>query len=75
MLHSNDPIARSLTLRLLGNLGSIIPERKHIHQSIRNALDSHDEVELEAAIYAAAKFAAQSKNFSVNMCRKNFRHD
>ena len=70
VLHSNDPLARSLTLRLLGTLSSVIPERKHIHSSIRNALESHDAVELQAAIFASSQFAAVSKTFSVNMCQK-----
>lgn len=48
----------------------IISERKSIQHSIRDALDSHDAVELEAAIYAASKFAAHSRTFSVNMCSK-----
>jgi len=33
-------------------------------------LDSHDSVEVEAAIYAAQMFAAQSKLFAVSMCSK-----
>jgi integrator complex subunit 7 len=33
-------------------------------------LDSHDLVELEAAIYAASKFAAESRTFAINMCSK-----
>ena len=38
---------------------------------MRTALDSHDSsVELEAAIFAASKFAAQSESFSVNVCAK-----
>ena len=63
-------VARSLTLRTLGSIAIIIPERKSIHHSIRDSLDSHDAIELEAAIYAASKFAAQSTTFAVNMCNK-----
>ena len=63
-------VARSLTLRTLGAIAIIIPERKSIHHSIRDSLDSHDSIELEAAIYAASKFAAQSPTFAVNMCNK-----
>lgn len=33
-------------------------------------MDSHDSVEVEAAIYAAQMFAAQSKLFAVSMCSK-----
>lgn len=41
-----------------------------VHHSIRRSLDSHDSVEVEAAIYAAQMFAAQSKLFAVSMCSK-----
>lgn len=103
VIHSNDPVARAITLRystaqqggdvlqnalknsngknvefvfyltkllsfpatalfrMLGSLASIIPERKNAHHSIRQSLDSHDNVEVEAAIFAAASFSAQSK--------------
>lgn len=62
VIHSNDPIARALTLRTLGAVAGIIPERQQVHHSIRRSLDSHDNVEVEAAIYAAIQFAAQSKS-------------
>jgi len=39
----------------------IIAERKNVHHSIISSLDSNDNVELEAAIYAASLFAAKSK--------------
>ncbi|NXF49370.1 INT7 protein, partial [Oceanites oceanicus] len=61
VIHSNDPVARAITLRMLGSMASIIPERKNAHHSIRQSLDSHDNVEVEAAIFAAANFSAQSK--------------
>lgn len=70
VIHSNDPVARALTLRTLGAVASIIPERKQAHHNIRHALDSQDNVELRAAIYAASRFAARSKSFAVNMCEK-----
>jgi hypothetical protein len=54
-------VARALTLRTLGSVAGIIPERQQVHHSIRRSLDSHDSVEVEAAIYAAKQFAAQSK--------------
>lgn len=47
--------------RTLGSIASVVAEKKSIHHSIRNSLDSHDAVEMKAAIYATAKFAAQSK--------------
>lgn len=48
-------------MRTLGSVAGIIPERQQVHHSIRRSLDSHDTVEVEAAIYAAMQFAAQSK--------------
>lgn len=61
VMHSNDPIARALTLRTLGAVAIVIPEKQQVHHAIRGALDSHDMVEVEAAIYASVQFAAQSK--------------
>lgn len=60
--HSNDPIARALTLRTLGAVAGVIPEKQQVHHAIRRALDSHDTVEVEAAIQASVLFAAQSKS-------------
>lgn len=54
-------IFRVRFLRMLGSLASIIPERKNAHHTIRQSLDSHDNVEVEAAVFAAASFSAQSK--------------
>lgn len=61
VIYSNDPIARALTLRTLGAVAGIIKERAQVHHSIRKSLESHDGVEVEAAIYAATQFTAQSK--------------
>uniref|UniRef100_T1J6J8 Integrator complex subunit 7 n=1 Tax=Strigamia maritima TaxID=126957 RepID=T1J6J8_STRMM len=70
VIHSNDPLARALTLRTLGSIAVIIPEWKNVHHSIRVSLDSHDKVELEAAIFSVGKFAAQSKTFASNIYGK-----
>ncbi|MEE6473988.1 hypothetical protein FKM82_010240 [Ascaphus truei] len=70
VIHSNDPVARAITLRMLGSMASIIPDRKNAHHSIRQSLDSHDNVEVEAAIFAAAHFSAQSKDFAAGICNK-----
>lgn len=70
VIHSNDPVARAITLRMLGSLASIIPERKNAHHSIRQCLDSHDNVEVEAAIFAAASFSSHSKDFAAGICNK-----
>lgn len=61
VIHSNDPVARSITLRTLGAVAGVIPEQEQVHHAIRRSLDSHDRVEVEAAIQASVQFAAQSK--------------
>uniref|UniRef100_H3AI56 Integrator complex subunit 7 n=1 Tax=Latimeria chalumnae TaxID=7897 RepID=H3AI56_LATCH len=71
VIHSNDPIARAITLRMLGSLASIIPERKNAHHSIRQSLDSHNNFEVEAAIFAAANFSAQSNFVLFCFCNYN----
>ncbi|KAL4238895.1 Integrator complex subunit 7 [Mactra antiquata] len=68
--HSNDPIARAITLRTLGNISLIVAERKNIHHSITVSLDSNDAVEVNAAIFGAQKFSEQSKVFAANICDK-----
>lgn len=62
VIHSNDPVARALTLKTLGAVAGVIPEKQDVHHAIRRALDSHDTVEVEAAIQASVLFAAQSKS-------------
>lgn len=61
VMHTNDPVARALTLRTLGAVSGVIPEKQQVHHAIRRSLDSHDSVEVEAAIQASVQFAAQSK--------------
>ena len=59
--------------RMLGAMAVIIPERKQAHHSVRNALEHSQDsnnVEFQAAIFAAGKFAEHSENFSVNLCSK-----
>ncbi|KAL8606531.1 hypothetical protein ACOMHN_015571 [Nucella lapillus] len=68
--HSNNPMARALTIRTLGCFANVIPEKKNVHHSIIRALDSHDAVEVEAAIFAADKFSEKSKSFSMTICSK-----
>lgn len=70
VMHSNDPVARALLLRTLGAVSRVIPEKQQVHHAIRRALDSHDTVEVEAAIYASSCFAAQSSSFAISMCAK-----
>ncbi|EDW40919.1 integrator complex subunit 7 [Drosophila sechellia] len=70
VMHSNDPVARALLLRTLGAVSRVIPEKQQVHHAIRRALDSHDTIEVEAAIYASSCFAAQSSSFAISMCAK-----
>uniref|UniRef100_A0A3Q2CCK8 Integrator complex subunit 7 n=1 Tax=Cyprinodon variegatus TaxID=28743 RepID=A0A3Q2CCK8_CYPVA len=74
VIHSNDPVARAITLRMLGSLASIIPERKNAHHSIRQSLDSHDNVEVEAAIFAAASFSCLQKIILASSSRDLLQH-
>lgn len=68
--YSNDPIARALTLRLLGAIAPIALDRKNIHQYIRDSLDSTDETEINAAIEAAASYATVSQDFAISIYPK-----
>ncbi|XP_023336904.1 integrator complex subunit 7 [Eurytemora carolleeae] len=70
VMNSNDPVARALTLRTLGALAGILFDRKQVHHKVRSSLDSQDSVEVEAAIFAAERFSARSRTFSVDMCPK-----
>ncbi|KAK3093052.1 hypothetical protein FSP39_010547 [Pinctada imbricata] len=70
VIHSNDCIARALTLRAMGSIANIISEQKNVHHSIVNGLDSHDALEVDAAVYAAGRFSAMSKTFAANICDK-----
>jgi integrator complex subunit 7 len=69
MQHSFFPL-RGVTLRLLGEMARIMPRRTSVHHAIRCALDSHDKVEMEAAIVAAGSFAKESKTFASSIFAK-----
>jgi hypothetical protein len=60
-IHSNDPTCRALTLQALAEISSIISEKHNVQHSIRLALESHDEIEVEQAIHAAHKFCSVSR--------------
>lgn len=60
-IHSNDALCRSLTLKALGSISPIISNKHNVQHSIRIALESHDELEAKAAIYAADRFCYVSK--------------
>lgn len=67
---SNDPIARSLTLRLLAHFAVAIANRHNVHDFIRRSLDSNHIGELNQAIFAAKKFATVSPEFFATMLEK-----
>jgi integrator complex subunit 7 len=68
--YSNDPIARALTLRTLGVIACVSANRKHVQHTIRDRLDSDDEVEVQAAIEAAAWFSRQNAEFALSIYPK-----
>lgn len=68
--YSNDPVARAVTLRALAAIASIASDRKNIHHCIRDSLDSHDEIEVSAAIDAAAAYAQKSEEFALHIHSK-----
>ncbi|XP_064093034.1 integrator complex subunit 7-like [Macrobrachium nipponense] len=70
VMHSNDPLARALTLRTLGWMSGVVGENRQVQHLIREALDAKDSVELQAAIMASEKYAAKSKTFAMNMCER-----
>ncbi|CAG8589586.1 10951_t:CDS:10, partial [Paraglomus brasilianum] len=67
---SNDPIARSLTLRTLGCLSPLLTERLNVQHGIIQRLDSHVLIEANAAIYAADNICSRSETFSTILCEK-----
>lgn len=68
--YSNDPIARALTLRTLGVIACVSANRKHVQHTIRDRLDSDDEVEVQAAIDAAAWFSRRNADFALSIYPK-----
>lgn len=68
--YSNDPLARSITLKTMSHIARIVANHKNIHQLIRNSLESKNNEEILAAIDASVKFAIESKEFSENVYPK-----
>ena len=48
-------------------MANIVGEKKNIHHSIVNGLDSHDALEVDAAVYAVDRFSAISRLISLEM--------
>ena len=70
VMHCNDAVARSLTLRLLAVFCGISRNRVSCHHFVRNALDSNDSTEMEAALFATIEFARTSSMFSSMIINK-----
>ncbi|KAI8909435.1 hypothetical protein DFJ77DRAFT_513134 [Powellomyces hirtus] len=70
ILTSNDPVARALTLRVIGYMSVIVVDNIEVHHGVRLLLDSKEPMELEAALFAADRIAFRSKTFSVNHIEK-----
>ncbi|KAJ3395711.1 Integrator complex subunit 7, partial [Lobulomyces angularis] len=70
VLESNDPVARSLTLRLLGYLHEISSDRIEIYHLIHEYLDSKYDFEVKAAIFITNKFCSKSLTFSIDVSEK-----
>eukprot|EP01102_Stenamoeba_stenopodia_P014796 TRINITY_DN4961_c0_g1_i2.p1 TRINITY_DN4961_c0_g1~~TRINITY_DN4961_c0_g1_i2.p1 ORF type:complete len:680 (+),score=113.55 TRINITY_DN4961_c0_g1_i2:115-2154(+) len=64
VLQSNDPLARAITLRVLGSMASFVAERQNIHHGIRNCFDSHYRFEVEATLFAIDRLCATSPLFA-----------
>ncbi|XP_062502910.1 integrator complex subunit 7-like [Corticium candelabrum] len=66
--HSNDPVARALTLRMFGSMAYVVSERKNVHQCVLSSLKTHDKIELEAAVFATSKLCKTSGTFAASVC-------
>ncbi|KAG0092896.1 hypothetical protein BGZ92_008252 [Podila epicladia] len=62
-LHSNDPLARALTLRVFGCMATIVYDRTDVYHIVIHSLDSSEAMEVSAAVYAADRICAQSQKF------------
>ncbi|KAG0305610.1 hypothetical protein BGZ98_003862 [Dissophora globulifera] len=63
MLQSNDPLARAITLRVLGCMATIASDRIDVYHNVIHSLDSTEAMEVSAAVYAADMICAQSQRF------------
>ena len=70
VIHSNDAVARSITLRVLGVSASLFPEKKNVLHAIVRGLDSHMELERDAALFACKQYAAMSQDVSKTVVPK-----
>ena len=68
--YSNDPVARSITLRVLGVLSSLYAEKRNVLHAIIRGLESYVPMECDAAIYACKQYAALSSDVSRSVVTK-----
>uniref|UniRef100_A0AAF5Q355 Integrator complex subunit 7 n=2 Tax=Wuchereria bancrofti TaxID=6293 RepID=A0AAF5Q355_WUCBA len=68
--HSNDPLARSLTLQILAKLASVVAENKQVHHLIVTSIDSEEAQERLAATVATEAFVGVSRSFSQTVFEK-----
>ncbi|KAK3274471.1 hypothetical protein CYMTET_17346, partial [Cymbomonas tetramitiformis] len=64
VLASNDPIARALTLRVLGACAVLCSDWLQVHHQVRMALSSKESPEVLAAIFALDRLCALSSRLS-----------
>ncbi|CAH8505045.1 unnamed protein product [Schistosoma rodhaini] len=65
---SNDPTVRALTLRLFGILNEITRDHLGVHHAILKQIESHYEVESDAAVWACHTVAPISSVFAASLC-------
>ncbi|EYC23324.1 hypothetical protein Y032_0015g2590 [Ancylostoma ceylanicum] len=65
--HSNDPVARTMTLQVLASLAPISPENKQAHHLIVESMSAENAGEFQAACHAMAAFAHLSSDFSATI--------
>ena len=70
VMHSNDAVARAITLRVLGVCASLFPEKRNVLHSVVRGLDSHMELERDAALFACKQYAAMSQDVSKTVVPK-----
>ncbi|KAF9897621.1 Integrator complex subunit 7, partial [Lobosporangium transversale] len=63
MLQSTDPLARAITLRVLGGMATIVSDRIDVYHKVIHSLDSSEAMEVSAAVYAADMICSQSQRF------------
>ncbi|VDK67051.1 unnamed protein product [Litomosoides sigmodontis] len=68
--HSNDPLARSLTLQILAKLASVVAENKQVHHLVVTSIDSEEAQERLAAIVATEALVGVSRSFSQTVFEK-----